>query len=69
MGHFKEKVLEHLKIKGFSPSTVKTYINRFGSFNKAKELAELSKEMLTDKNSAYRLRRLSEIIDSDVGLP
>ena len=35
----------------------------------AEKLAELSKEMLTDKKSVYKLRRLSEIIDSDVGLP
>ncbi len=40
-----------------------------GDFKLAKELAELSRKMLTDKDSAYKLRRLSEIIDSDVGLP
>jgi hypothetical protein len=32
MGHFKEKMLEHLKIKDFSPSTVKTYINCMRDF-------------------------------------
>ncbi|OQX21348.1 MAG: hypothetical protein BWK75_03230 [Candidatus Altiarchaeales archaeon A3] len=40
-----------------------------GEYKLSKELAELSKKMFTDKDSAYKLRRLSEIIDSDSRLP
>ncbi len=38
-------------------------------FEIAEKLADLSKKMITDKESAYKLRRLSEIIDSDKSLP